>query len=367
MRRSTPWRPRARRPALEIKQSLLEGLKKFKQGGNAESPQDLFASLGDHWCFYNSPREGGLVMTGLTGVVPITDRKQFSRSYEVVSRLAMDNLPDDGFGSNNQRIRRFRFAGGDVHYANVGALGIAPSWWAGDKEFVMALAPQNIKAYLSRGSVTRSLADVPEVAAELSGRDPLLAIGYLDAPRLFESIYPLLIYAAPSYLGANGFERRPPRSVDDSLAALGQPALAAGADDAAANQCGAGTGQPRQLAGLWAGGAGDVHGVGLAVAEPGLRRFRKQRAAGADSAGRSAAAAGGGTGAGLAPGAGPAGPDKVDRRVRRVERVPPFSGNSAGKWWDSLHSAHPTAMAGPTRTICIETRNSAVDAHSFKA
>ncbi len=84
-------------------------------------------------------------------------------------------------------------------------MGLAPAWWAGDKEFVVALAPQNIKAYLSRGSVTRSLADVPEVAAELSGRDPLLAIGYLDAPRLFESIYPLLIYAAPSYLGANGF------------------------------------------------------------------------------------------------------------------------------------------------------------------
>jgi hypothetical protein len=48
------------------------------------------------------------------------------------------------------------------------------------------------------------LADVPEVAAELSGGGPLLAIGYLDAPRLFESIYPLLLISAPAYLGANG-------------------------------------------------------------------------------------------------------------------------------------------------------------------
>ena len=84
----------------EIKESLLKALgERSSAGGNADPPQDLFASLGDHWCFYNSPREGGLVMTGLTGVVPITDRKQFSRSYEVLKRLATQNLPlDDGFG-----------------------------------------------------------------------------------------------------------------------------------------------------------------------------------------------------------------------------------------------------------------------------
>ena len=140
----------------EIKQSLLEGLKKFKQGGNADSPQDLFASLGDHWCFYNSPREGGLVMTGLTGVVPITDRKQFSRSYEVVSRLAMENLPDDGFGSNNQRIRRFRFAGGDVHYANVGD-------WASPRRGGRATRnlswpwPRRTSRLICRGAASRGL------------------------------------------------------------------------------------------------------------------------------------------------------------------------------------------------------------------
>jgi len=42
------------------------------------------------------------------------------------------------------------------------------------------------------------------VSVQLSGHDPLLAIGYLDAPRLFESVYPLLMIAAPAYLGASG-------------------------------------------------------------------------------------------------------------------------------------------------------------------
>jgi hypothetical protein len=189
-----------------IKESLSKGLETLRRGGDADSRPDVFASLGDHWCFYNSPREGGLVVTGLTGVVPIRDRKQFSRSYEVLKRLATESLPpmDDGSGQFAQRIRRFRFAGNEVHYANLGEFGLAPAWWAGDDQLVVALAPQNIKAYLSRAKGKRSLADVPEIAAELPGRDPLLAIGYFDAPRAFESIYPLLIFYAPSYLGAQG-------------------------------------------------------------------------------------------------------------------------------------------------------------------
>jgi hypothetical protein len=204
----------------EIKQSLAKRLQAFKGSGNVDSGQDLFAALGNHWSFYNSPREGGLVITGLTGVVPITDRKQFSQGYEVLTRLALENLPDEGFGVgvSGQRIRRFRFAESDVHYANLGGLGLAPAWCADDRQLIVALAPQNIKAYLSRTAGSRSLADVPEVAAELAGRDPLLAIGYLDAPRLFESIYPLLLFAGPSYLGANGLsEGRRDLSIFPSL------------------------------------------------------------------------------------------------------------------------------------------------------
>ena len=206
----------------EIKEALAKALETVQCGDEAKSRRDAFAALGDRWAFYNSPREGGLVATGLTGVVPITDRKQFSRGYKVLKRLATQALPlDSGLGTDGQRIRRFRFAGNNVHYANLGEIGLAPAWWAGDKELVMALAPQNIKAYLSRGTDGRSLADVPEVATEFSGRDPLLAVGYLDAPRLFQSVYPLLILAAPAYLGANGLsEGRRDVSMIPSLPAI---------------------------------------------------------------------------------------------------------------------------------------------------
>jgi hypothetical protein len=205
----------------EVKEPLLKSLQQIQSGGDPAFRQSIFASLGDHWCIYNSPHEGGFLLTGLTGVVPINDRQQFSRSYEVFKRLATQSLPLDDRGG--QRVRRFRFAGSDVHYANLGEIGLAPAWWAGDTQFVAALAPQNIKAYLSRGSMKRCLADVPDVAAELAARDPLLAIGYLDAPRLFESIYPLIIIAAPAYLGANGLnEGRRDLATFPSLPSVGR-------------------------------------------------------------------------------------------------------------------------------------------------
>ena len=171
-----------------------------------------------------------MILTGLTGVVPIDDRQQFSRHYEVLKRIVTQNLPPDDGANGSPRVRRFPFAGGDVHYAAMGEIGLAPSWFAGEKQLVFALTPQSVKACLSRPPGGGSLADVPEIAGELSGTragnpraggEPLLAIGYLDAARVFETAYPMMMIAAPSYLGANGMvEGRRDMSVFPSLPAI---------------------------------------------------------------------------------------------------------------------------------------------------
>ena len=69
---------------------------------HAVSAERLFRrELGDRWCVYNSPKEGGMVLTGLTGVVPITDREQFSKHYQDLKRLVTQNPAPDNFAGED--------------------------------------------------------------------------------------------------------------------------------------------------------------------------------------------------------------------------------------------------------------------------
>ena len=156
--------------------------------------RDLLASLGDTWRIYNSPAEGGLVITGLTAVVPLRDRPAFARVYSaLVQRFA---AAQDPWNPSAPRIRQFRFAGRDVYWVNYGPL--TPAWCQTDTEFIAALSPQNIKAYLSRRADSESLAAAPEVARLLSAPDRPVMLGYCDTAKLFELIYPLVVLSAQS-------------------------------------------------------------------------------------------------------------------------------------------------------------------------
>ncbi len=144
----------------------------------------LLPALGDTWCIYNSPGEGGLVVTGLTAVVPIRNHQVLSAAYGKLVDLVKKNLaagPDTGsaFGlAGLNSFRHFTFAGREICYVNCGFL--APAWCLTPQELVMALNPYNVKAYLSRRE-HKSLATVPEVARVLGPSGGPAMIGYTDA------------------------------------------------------------------------------------------------------------------------------------------------------------------------------------------
>ncbi len=193
----------------EIKAELLDPIKELGQTMGIDPKHDLFGPLGNTWSFYNSPADGGLVLTGLTGVVSIGDRTQFSKSYAAILRVVRRAVGGaaDPFGRGGQQfIRRFRFEGNEVHYVPNSEIGFAPAWCATDRELVVAMSPQNVKAYLTRQADRKSLAALPEIASLFASGDDLLAVGYLDAPKLFEAVYPMLMLAAPTFLGTNGLD-----------------------------------------------------------------------------------------------------------------------------------------------------------------
>ncbi len=184
---------------------MREGVDELELELGLNLRDDLLKPLGDTWCVYNSPGEGGLVITGLTAVVKIDDHRRLAATEEkLVARLKAE------FGQNETdrrrlagRIEEFKFAGQDVYFFNArdNDFPLAPSWCLTEDALIVATFPQNIKAYLSRGPQFESLATVGEVAPLLQSAGGPTMLAYCDTPRLFEMVYPLVPFVAQVALG----------------------------------------------------------------------------------------------------------------------------------------------------------------------
>jgi len=173
---------------------LLEELGDVEQELGFNLRSDLLPSLGDVWCVYNSPGEGGLVITGLTAVVKIEDRRSLADINSKLLALAKAEMERGGDPRRDPRIEQFQFAGQTVYFfdARDDEFPVAPAWCLTEQELVVATFPQNIKAYLSRGDDFESLATAPDVAGLFQASGGPVALSYCDTPKLFELIYPLV-------------------------------------------------------------------------------------------------------------------------------------------------------------------------------
>ena len=169
------------------------GFEEMKRETGIDFRDDIVESLGDTWRIYNSPREGGLLFTGLTGVVDLKDREQLVKGNAKLLEIskAMVERHDNW---RSERIEKFKFAGHDVYYFDCrdDDFPLAPAWCITDKQLIIAPLPQNIKAYLSRGKDFKSLATVPSVARHLTAKPNPAAICYCDTKQVFDVVYPLV-------------------------------------------------------------------------------------------------------------------------------------------------------------------------------
>ncbi len=172
--------------------------------------EDLFQALGDTWRLYNSPGEGGLLVTGLTLVVDVRDEDRIQRTLDRFASLLTEALargrPEQGIPP-----RTIRFQGKTIYTMDLSAsarrgdfIPLAPSWCFTEGKLVISLFPQMVKAHLSRKEAaqgetparTGSLADLPEVAELWSeGRAPI-AVSWADTRAFFRILYPFVPFLA---------------------------------------------------------------------------------------------------------------------------------------------------------------------------
>lgn len=176
--------------------------------------EDLFKALGDTWRIYNSPGEGGLIVTGLTAVGSVRDADKLAKTLEKFEAFVQDQakqqiLRSGGEGRrvpSHATIKHFEFNKQKIYFVNfVGEMApVAPAWCVTDKEFIISLFPSHIKAYLSRGADFKSLASSPKVAEMFSGDGPVL-VTYQDTKEMFKLAYPVVQILAQ--LGASQLQR----------------------------------------------------------------------------------------------------------------------------------------------------------------
>ena len=185
---------------------ILSAMEKTSPAARAEAAESMarfehllginlhrfLGALGDTWCIYNSPGEGGLVLTGLTAVVPIRDAGLLRIGYAKLLGLAKQQLSSDRNALSEAgvgRMQQFRFGRHEVYYFNF--IYFSPAWCVTERQVILALNAHNIKAYLARRD-HQPLGVVPEVAQALGTAEGPAMLLYCDTPKVFELAYPVV-------------------------------------------------------------------------------------------------------------------------------------------------------------------------------
>lgn len=177
-------------------EDLAQNIKQAESTIGFRIQEDFLQTLGDVWCIYNSPGDGGLLITGLTAVVPVKDHDRLVKSNDSLLKAVHATIGSDagaGVGPVDLTIAQATFQKQKIYWVKpIGGLApFEPSWCITDTQFVVSLSPQNVRALLARESAVGSLADVPEISALLRSDKPI-AVGYQDTPSLLKLAYPIV-------------------------------------------------------------------------------------------------------------------------------------------------------------------------------
>lgn len=203
----------------EARERIEQALVQANRALSVNLVEDVFKGLGDVWCLYSTPDDGGQFMLGATLVVAVRQRAALQRAHDALLERARQALAAQG--DRPAEIREETFRGRKFHYLQpIGVpLPVAPAWCLTDEALVVALNPQGIKAFLTRGAGQgASLAETKQVGALIRGPSPPLAVAYLDTASALRSTYPVIQMLAT--MGAGELRKQNPPIELPSLPSL---------------------------------------------------------------------------------------------------------------------------------------------------
>lgn len=184
------------------KEEFTRDMGQMEQAIGLKISDDILGSLGDVWCLYNAPSEGGFLITGMTGVAQVKDHARLAAALEKLVKIAQ------GERGGGPRIVKSSFNGRDIYFLEAPdrEFPLAPALCLTEKELIVSTFPQGIKSYLARSKQFQSLAEAPQVAELFQGGGPL-AVSYCDTRTFADVLYPataMMTRIATSQLAREG-------------------------------------------------------------------------------------------------------------------------------------------------------------------
>jgi hypothetical protein len=157
--------------------------------------REALGGLGNNWSLQAASADGGIMGAAVT--VEVWDRAKVASAQTAIMASA-----NEVAGPGQWQYVKTPFAGQTIFHVAAPRMPIplAPAWCLTDKQLIVGLYPQSVKAVLARQAGDKSLADVPEVAALLAEPKPPLAISYYDTKPMFEAMYSSVQMIAPMML-----------------------------------------------------------------------------------------------------------------------------------------------------------------------
>jgi hypothetical protein len=170
-------------------------LRRIEEQTGVKIVDGIFRGIGDVWCAYNSPSEGGVLFTGLTATVNVRDYDRLKPEYDKLHKILSDEFERQrGFrDGRGPQVKEIEFAGEKIHFiTGERDFVVTPSFCLTKDYFIFSLFPQNIQALLSRGDDFKSLATSPHVGPHMKMSGGPSVIVYQDTRELFKMLYPLV-------------------------------------------------------------------------------------------------------------------------------------------------------------------------------
>jgi hypothetical protein len=184
----------------QAKAAADQNIQMMEQNLQLNLENDLLKPLGDAWTVYAKAPAGMMAPPDVVISVGLADRDKFAATHDKLLMLARGIMAQSAPGKSIQESDHEGNHIYTVEAGNAGMMAIAPSWCVTKDKLIVTLSPQSMKTALTPGADTKSIADVSEVQALLSGSPPMM-VGYYDSAAAIGTMHGMYAMMGPMLQG----------------------------------------------------------------------------------------------------------------------------------------------------------------------